>query len=221
MNSFFNKTSQVTMNELIDFLDHNQTEITIKVLGQYIKTNIQAKKNNKYLSLFKFSTYEFSNEPITCIFQVKEDRYFFKSFLNNTTVDYTIEVPTEIYELQRRNDYRVSMPLGVFYKCEIIRINELKKNIKTEIRDMSMGGCQISIAGITSDIKQNDELVLYLKVDKFEFQKIAITAKHIKFIESQNTSLIGASLTEPDSELHSELQSMLMYLDRVQRGKTE
>ena len=221
MNSFFNKTSQVTMNELIDFLDHNQTEITIKVLGQYIKTNIQAKKNNKYLSLFKFSTYEFSNEPITCIFQVKEDRYFFKSFLNNTTVDYTIEVPTEIYELQRRNDYRVSMPLGVFYKCEIIRINELKKNIKTEIRDMSMGGCQISIAGITSDIKQNDELVLYLKVDKFEFQKIAITAKHIKFVESQNTSLIGASLAEPDSELLSELQSMLMYLDRVQRGKTE
>ena len=151
--SFFNKISQVSTKELIDFFDHNKTEIIIKVLGQYIKTNIQSKKNDKYLSLpLQFSSFEFSNEAVTCNFQFKEDRYFFKSYLNKTNSDYTLEIPVDMYQLQRRNDYRVAMPIGVVYKCEIININGVKTTIKAEIRDISLGGCQMSIAGITSEI---------------------------------------------------------------------
>lgn len=219
--SFFNKISQVSMDELMEFLDHNQSEITIKVLRQYIKTNIHSKKSNRLLSLFKFSSHQFSNEPITCIFQVKDDRYFFVSHLNYTNTDYTIEIPAEIYQLQRRNDYRATMPMGVVYTCEIKSINGVKTDIKTEIRDMSLGGTQLSVAGISSDIKAGDELSLHLKLDKFEFQNLLLTAKHIKFIDTQNTSLIGASLVAPHSTVLSELQAMLMHLDRIHRGKKE
>lgn len=220
--SFFNKISQVSTKELIDFFDHNKTQITIKVHGQYIKTNIQSKKNDKYLTLpSQFSTFEFSNEAVICNFQVKENQYFFKSYLNKTNLDYTLEIPTEVYQLQRRNDYRVAMPIGVVYKCEITNINGVKKNIKAEIRDISLGGCQISIDGITSDLNKDDEFSMYLKLDKYELPKLIFTAKHIKFIDSQNTTLIGASFYEPESDMLSELQSMLMHLDRVQRGKTQ
>lgn len=218
--SFFNKIGQVSASELLEFLDHNQSEITIKIVNQHIKTNINSLKNNKHISLMKFSSYDFSNEPVICTFQVKEDRYFFKSHLSSTNIDYIVEVPSEIFQLQRRNDYRVSMPVGVVYKCEIRNVNGVKTTTKAEIRDMSLGGCQISVNG-TTEIKQNDEVDLYIKLDKFEFPKLPLTAKHIKFIEAQGTTLIGASYYQPGGTLIADLQSMLMYLDRVHRGKAK
>lgn len=217
--SFLKKLSQVSMSEVIDFIEHNQTEITIKVLNQYLKTNIQSKKNMQYFNLPKVGTVEYTNEPVTCLFQVKAERYFFKSHLTTLAANCSILIPSEIFQLQRRNDYRVSMPVGTIYKCLITGINGVKVNTTTEIRDISLGGCQLSIAGITSDIKQNDELELYLKLDKFEFQKLRLISKHIKFVDTLNTTLIGASLVNPDTVTLEDLQAMLLHLDRILRGK--
>jgi c-di-GMP-binding flagellar brake protein YcgR len=218
--TFFNKISQVSLNELLEFLDHNQTEIIIKIINQYIKTNISSRKSQNALRILKFSSYDFSNEPIICSFQTKDDHYFFKSYLNSSNSDYSIEVPNEVYQLQRRNDYRVSMPMGVVYTCEIRNVNGSITAIKTEIRDISLGGCQISVAA-NSLVKSDDKLDLYIKLDKFEFAKIPLNVKHVKSIEGQNTLLIGASYHQMGGELTSELLSMLMYLDRVQRGKVD
>lgn len=217
---FYNKISQVSAGELIDFLDHNQTEIIIKILKQYIKTNISAKKSEKNLSIKKFSTFEFSNEPVICSFQVKEELYFFKSYLTDTTTDYVIEIPEEIFQLQRRSDYRVAMPLGVTYKCEVKTHNGLPKNIKVEIRDISLGGCQVSLTGKHSEIKKEDQLDLFFQLDRFEFPVMTIVAKHVKIIENQNNTLIGASYFDPDGPFLSELQALIMHLDRIHRGKS-
>lgn len=224
--SFFNKVSQVSLNELVDFMVHNQIELNIKVRDQYIKTKVYSKKKNKLINFTKFITdefnnHEYTNEPITCLFQIGEDKYLFKSLLINNKAGCQIEIPTEIIHFQRRNDFRAAVPTGLYYKCEIISINGIKTSIKTEIRDLSLGGCQISVDGISSDIKMDDELELYIKLNKFEFQKLLVVAKHIKPLDSQNSTSIGASLLEPDSGLKSELLAMLMYLDRVQRGKEE
>lgn len=217
--SFFNKLNQIRVNELVEFLSHNQTEITLKVFDQFIKTNILSIKNNNSFSISRFSDFQFSNEPTICTFQVREERYVFKSYLKSSPTDYIIQVPTELFQLQRRNDFRVSMPIGVYYECEIRSINGSSQNTKAEIRDISLGGCQLSIKG-QSSIKENDEIDLYIKLDKFEFSKIPYTAKHIKVIEAQNLTLIGARLYDHSSELLSELHSLLMLLDRVLRGKT-
>lgn len=219
--SFYNKIDQVALKDVIDFLDHNNSEITIKILGQYIKTNINSRKNEKQLSVPKFDSFEFSNEPVSCVFQIKDDRYFFKSFLTNGPADYCIEIPTDIYQLQRRNDYRVVMPIGVNYKCKIVSINDSKALISAEVRDISLGGCLISVPGLTSDYNVNDKLELFLQLDKFEFQKIPVEIRHIKHVETQNTTLIGSAFTEPESELRAQLLAMLMHLDRVKRRKAQ
>lgn len=219
--SFYNKISQVASNDLIEFLDHNKTEIVLKVLNQYIKTGINSRKNEKHLSLPKFSTFEFSNEPVVCIFQANDERYFFKSFLNNSSADYSLEIPAEIYQLQRRNDYRVPVPIGVNYKCKILSVNNVKSLMSVEIRDISLGGILISAPGISSDFKVDDIIEIFVQLDRFEFQKLTITVKHIKFVETQNNTLIGASLLEPESEILSQLQAMLMHLDRIKRRKAE
>lgn len=220
--SFFNKISQVAFNELIDFLGHNQTEIVIKIQNQYIKTNISAKKSDKNFALPRFSPHDFSNEKVTCSFQVNEDLYFFKSHLNTAQNDFSLAIPEGgFYQLQRRNNYRVSFPVGLIYTSAIKHINGVSKNIKIEIRDISLGGCQIAVSGSGADtlVKQNDELSVYLKLDRFEFNQLDMTAKHVKTIEAQDSVLIGCSFDELSASLLSELQAMLMFLDRLHRGK--
>lgn len=219
--SFYNKISQVALKDIIDFLDHNNTEITLKVLGQFVKTHINSRKNDKQLSILKFNSFEFSNEPVTCLFQIKDECYFFRSFLNNSNSDFGIDIPADIYQLQRRNDYRVAMPIGVIYKCKITAVNSVNNLISVEIRDISLGGCLVSIPGLTSDFKENDIIDLFLQLDKFEFQKLTLLIKHIKFVEPQNNTLLGLGFSEPDSDIRSQLLALLMHLDRVQRRKAE
>ncbi len=219
--SFYNKIDQVALKDAIDFLDHNNSEITIKILGQYIKTNVNSRKTEKQLSVPKFDSFEFSNEPVSCVFQIQDDRYFFRSFLTNGLADYSIDIPADVYQLQRRSDYRVVMPIGVNYKCKIIGVNDNNALISVEVRDVSLGGCLISIPGLTSDYNMNDKLDLFLQLDKFEFPRIPVLIKHIKHVESQNTTLIGSAFSEPESETRSQLLAMLMHLDRVKRRKAQ
>lgn len=219
--SFYNKINQVAHKDVIDFLDHNNSEITIKILGQYIKTNINSRKDENQLSIQKFNSHDFLNEPISCVFQIKDDRYFFRSFLKSGSSDYIIDIPADIYQLQRRNDYRVAMPIGVNYKCKIVGVNNNKALISVEIRDMSLGGCLISIPGISSEYKEDDKLDLFLQLDKFEFPKLQVVIKHLKPIEPQNTTLIGSSFSETESDIRAQLLALLMHLDRVKRRKAQ
>lgn len=215
--SFFKIIDQMAKTELVSFMEHNKTELTIKILGKYVKTSVLYKKNETHLSLNKFGFYDFSNEKATCSFQVNNEKYLFQSHLTSTTSDYVLEIPENIYQLQRRNNYRVVMPSGQIYLCEILPL--AKDKIKAEIRNLSLGGCKLSVAGPLPGLKQDDELFLNLKLDKFEFQKIQLLVRRIRFIDSANTTLIATSFKNPDHVMLSELQTMLVFLDRVHRGK--
>lgn len=220
--SFFNRISQVALNELTEFLAHNQTEIILKIQNQYVRTNITAKKSDKNFAIPLFSAHHFTNEQVTCSFQVNEEIYFFKSYLNSAQNDYSLEIPENgFFQLQRRNNYRVSIPVGLIYNCHIKSINGVSCNIKTEIRDLSLGGCQLSITHNGADelLKQNDEIAIYLKLDRFEFNQLVLTTKHIKEVEPKKSVLVGCSFEELNAALLAELQALLMFLDRLHRGK--
>lgn len=219
--AFYHKVSQLDLKELVEFLNHNQTELTIKINRQYVKADVTHIKNDKYLSVLKFHDFDFSNEPVLCSFSFKDELYFFNSYLNNSKVEYLIDIPGEIYQLQRRNDFRVSMPIGLSHECTINYVRGLQKNVKAEVRDLSMGGCQLSVAAYQLEISQDDEFDMTLKVDRFEFARLDLVAKHVKVIKEQDTLLIGCSFTDLTGESSTDMQALLMFLDRKSRGKSE
>lgn len=219
--AFYHKVSQLDLKELIEFLNHNQTELTIKINRQYVKADVTHLKNDKYLSVLKFHDFDFSNEPVLCSFSFKDELYFFNSYLNNSKVEYLIDIPSEIYQLQRRNDFRVSMPIGLPHECNINYVRGIQKNVEAEVRDLSMGGCQLSVAAYQLEISQDDEFDMSLKIDRFEFPRLNLIAKHVKVIKEQDTLLIGCSFTDLTGEASSDMQALLMFLDRKSRGKNE
>lgn len=219
--SFYNKINQVALKDVIDFLDHNNSEINIKVQDRYFRTNINSRKNETQFSIPKFDSNDYTDEAVTCGFLINDDRYFFQTTLNNGNSDFSLEIPTDIHQLQRRSDYRVAMPIGVVYKCKIVEINSIKNLVGAEIRDLSLGGCLISLPGMNWEIKEHDIITMFLQLDKFEFQKLNVSVRHVKPVDIQNTTLIGASFSDPSSEMRSQMLALLMHLDRAKRRKNE
>lgn len=221
--SFFNKISPNAAKTLLDKLINEKYDLTIKVESrQFVKTKIISKKNETEIKIEKFNSDEHSNSPVTCLFQSGSDRYFFYSFLKTTTNDWLLAVPKEIFQLQRRDNFRMQVPIGTRYNCDIVYINGRSSKVAVDIRDMSLGGCLLSISGNASDhnIKANSEIDIYLKLDKFEFTRLPLIVKHVKFIQQQKTSSLGTSFVDPDSNTLANLQSLLLYLDRIHRGKS-
>ena len=216
--TFYEKIGEMAMKEIIAFLDHNQTELTIKINGQYVKANVNYIKNQKSFSILRFNAFDFANEPVLCSFQKKDDLYFFNSYLSSSKLDYTIEIPKDIFHLQRRNDFRVTVPTGVQYKCTITAQNGIFKSVPAELRDLSMAGCQIAVPAYQLETKKDDVLDVKLEMDSYEFNRIELTARHVKYFEDQNLLLIGCSFKVTGEEA-TDLRAVLMYLDRTQRGK--
>ena len=69
------------------------------------------------------------------------------------------------------------------------------------------------------EIKKDDEVDISLKVDRFDFSKLSLTARMIKPVDDEKNILIGCSFYSPNGELVAEIQSMLMHLDRIHRKK--
>jgi c-di-GMP-binding flagellar brake protein YcgR len=216
---FYQKISDLDLKELISFIDHNQTELVMKISDQFVKANVNHIKNDKFFSIFKFHNFDFSNEPVICCFHARDEIYFFRSYINTAKVEYTIDLPKEVFHLQRRNDFRVSMPIGLPHTCVIQYINGLQKNINVEMRDLSLGGCQLNAPAYETEVKTDDEIFIKLKIDRFEFGQLRLKARHCKLIKEQDSMLIGASFVDLDGENLSELRALLMFLDRKSRGK--
>ncbi len=163
----------------------------------------------------------FQNEQVICNFRIKEDLYFFRSFLNATKTDYTIDIPTELFQLQRRNDFRISIPMGLNYECFISTINGQEKNVAIELRDLSLGGCQISAPATEVEIIPETLFNINFTIDRFEFLNLELKARHVKYIDNQDNVIIGASFLDIKGEKLTEMQSLLMYIDRFARGKSK
>lgn len=221
--SFYNKINKSKTTELIDYIIKNKTSLTFKVDNKYLNTQVLSKKISNTAIVKKVPNSDFSNSPITCLFQINDDRYFFQTFVTTTKTEMIMDLPTELFHLQRRSNYRITIPKDTYYKSTVVYINDKKTKIKAEIKDLSLGGCQIIIKNKDDEIlvKAGDEMDLSLSIDKFDFEKLALKVKRVKKIEAQSSLLIGASFDNPDSETIAELQSVLLFLDRIHRKKDE
>ncbi|MBC7421709.1 MAG: PilZ domain-containing protein [Bdellovibrio sp.] len=219
--SFFNKLGPSSTGEILEFLVHNGTNLVLKIDDKHFKTKMLSKKNDREFSVYKFNFVEYQNKEIICSFDVKDEKYFFTASVRATNAELLITIPVEVYQLQRRNDFRVSIPPGISYVCEIRTVNFQKLNVKAELRDLSLGGCLVSLRNADKlEIPKDSEIELTLKINEFDNPSILTIAKHVHLIGSNNTLQLGLKYKDPEADFLSELQTTLVQLDRILRGKT-
>ena len=217
--SFFVKVDNPKLIEVIDFLIHNETEIVLKIKNFHYKSKVLSRRDFPYFLIYKFSFITFEQEETTCSFEISNEKYFFKSTLTSTNSEIKIAKPTEIFQLQRRNDFRVAIPLGMKCSCNIIKINSMHGPFKVELRDLSLGGCQIAFPTSAIKMTNGDEVILSIEMNQFQNEKIYSFAKHLVNLENAETTLVGLKFDDPDAAFLTELQTLLVHLDRIRRGK--
>ncbi|MBC7741110.1 MAG: PilZ domain-containing protein [Bdellovibrionaceae bacterium] len=220
--SFFNQLSESNAKEAFEFIVRNQSNLIMKVNDTYHKTKMLSKKSDREFSVYRFNFKKYQAEPIVCSFDIKDDKYYFKSTLKATDAELLLGYPNQLFQLQRRNDFRVNIPSNVTYLCELKTIDGRSLNIMTELRDLSLGGCLVSIKDAADlNVEQDSKVVIHIKVNEFDNANILTTAKHIKVIKESRILQLGLKYIDPSAELLSELQTLLMQLDRIHRRKDD
>ncbi len=220
--SFFNNLGPTNSKDLLDFLVHSQGNIILKINDRHFKTKVLSKKNERQIAVYKFNFETYMNESVVCSFEIKDEKYFFKSNLKSTNAELLVNVPFEVFQLQRRNDFRVSIPTSASYECIIKTLNHQRANIKAELRDLSLGGCLVSLKNADQHVIPMDcEVEISLVINEFENLSILTTAKHIKPVPNNNTVQLGLQYLDPNADFLSELQALLVQLDRIQRKKSD
>ena len=218
--NFYTLLDQMNYNETLDFLVHNQTEITLKINGRHYKSKILTRNKSNQFLIYKFNFETYSLDTTVCSFEISAEKYFFKSKISSEVAALAIIVPTEIFKLQRRNDFRISVPATISYSCEIKSVRNSTLNLKSEIRDLSLGGCQLSVKLTGINLHRGDNLYLKIKIHSFEWEKIHCQCKHASSKKNDLKYNVGLKFLESSAAFATDLQTLLVQLDRIHRGKT-
>lgn len=218
--NFYTLLDLPSTKETVEFLVHNQSEVTFKINSLHLKTKILSQKNMQQFSVYKFNFVQYTQEAVTCSFEISAEKYFFKSHVSTVATDLLLTIPTEIFKLQRRNDFRVSVPASIPYTCEIIGIKSTPVKLKAELRDLSLGGCLLSVKINGTSFQDGDELYLKLKLNSFDWDRIHCSSKRVVSKELDSKLSVGLKFLETSAAFATDLQSLLVQLDRIHRGKS-
>lgn len=214
---FFNPVLENEKKSILEFIQKNNSDCVIKVFDSFWKTQfLKTSKNN--IQILKKNFIKLDNEKIIVSFESVGDQYFFESKIEDSESHITVDIPDQIFKLQRRNDFRVTIPPTI---QPIIKLKKYPE-LKTEIRDMSLGGCKIAIrTEYKLDLKLDSEIELQLKVLEFEEDKLYADIKFVEFIENAKTMIVGLKFLELDAAQTSLMRNTLLQIDRILRQKSQ
>lgn len=218
--NFFSPVNSEKRLQIIELLRKSGNDLRIKIRDQNYRSKILSQKSEDQFAIYKFIPGHFNNQEAIFSFDAEDGKFFFTGSVSTQGSDLVLTFPSEIFQLVRRNDFRVDLPPQNEYLCSIISINGTKKVISSVLRNISLGGCQVSI--LTSDLSVNKEDLVEIKltIKDFEWEKIPAIVKQIRPAnEKGDLTFIGVQFKEPEADFLTDVQSALMYLDRTHRHR--
>ncbi len=157
-------------------------------------------------------------EKIICNVYIGAEKYFFQTELFLEGSKWRISIPTDVYHLQRRQDFRIKIPANYHGFLSIQSIDGEKFVSKSPLKDISMGGCGILITpGKTKTLNTNliqvhREILGILEVVRRPSIEIKGEIRYVRFdIESYTC---GIEFKERGHELDRGLFALTMDLHR-------
>lgn len=213
---FFNVILQNEQESIIDYVQKNNIECVIKIFDSYWKTQfMKTAKNN--LIIQKKNNFKISAEKVIVYFESVGDQYFFETIADGEDSRLTLKLPESIFKLQRRNDFRVTIPGSIQPTIKLKNYPELK----TELRDLSLGGCKVSLrTEFKLDATLDSEIRIQMKILDFDEKDLPVIIKFSEHNENTKTMILGLQFLELDSEQTSIMRNTILQIDRKLRGKT-
>jgi hypothetical protein len=212
--NYFTPLDGQAYKDVVRYISENNVEVIFKVYDIHSKSSF-VQVNGAELAIFKKYSYDYETTSILCTFNYEGERRFFRAKMSTTDNYYLVKFPEKIYKIQRRNDFRFTLPPNMKYEFKILDLQPLEY----ELRDVSLGGCKVAIKTTSEipDLKLEQEIRVWMSLLDFGGVTIDATVAFTRFMQEINTQVVGIKFATMEPELLSELHQTLIQVDRLSR----
>lgn len=148
-------------------------------------------------------------------FFIGGEKYYFQARARVAAKIIIINIPEELYHLQRRQNYRVRLPAIYPALYNIVQINSMPHQISGRLADMSSQGCRVIYRLDTPILKINDKVVGELVINNRAPIEVRGIVRHIRVHEGNKVSqTFGIEFTPLSPILESKLFAVTMELHK-------
>lgn len=214
---FFNPVVDPEKSEILASACRNKILCIVKLLDRFYKVHF-IKKNDQFIFIEKTNLFKVTKEKLVVQFEYQGDQFFFQSTASSNEDFFEIQPPEKLFKIQRRNDFRVTIPSVIRPELSIAAYPDLK----TELVDISLGGIRLYIKTQFALELSIDQIVsIRIKVMDFEESDLKVVVKFSQFNAKDKILTLGCQFHELDVTQTSTLRNTLIQIDRILRGKTE
>lgn len=156
-------------------------------------------------------------KELTCHFSLHNEIYFFSSKTSFTDTAIVFSMPSVLYKIQRRDNFRVFVPKNMTQHLEIVGI----KQLKVSLVDLSLGGCKVTVqypdVSYISHLKNDAEIALKMTFLGFENQTVYCKVKFLKDNPITRSASIGLEFEKLKAEEIQIMQANIFKIDRLNR----
>lgn len=172
-------------------------------------------KEGAICSLVKSNLLPKEDQQMLCSFEIAGEKYFFQSLAHRQNNNfYSIDCPKTLFQLQRRQSFRIKIPPSYKAVTEVNKINETVTNIKGKLLDISSGGCKMLIPDSGLSFKENDQLSCNIHIGSREPLSFLSIIRYLKKENNKNEISLGVEFKNLKPADEQKLVSITMDLYR-------
>lgn len=154
-------------------------------------------------------------QPVVVAFSLNADRYFFTTDLRSAAGGFfSLDVSGTIFQLQRRENFRVRIPESYGTLVGIGNINGHAFNLRGSVIDLSAGGCRITMKGNDPLLKAGDRISGEMLIGRKPELPFEGVIRHVKQESSPTAQTFGFEFNSMNRALENRIFSITMELHR-------
>ena len=118
-------------------------------------------------------------ENVILQFSVGEEKYMSLCFASPNGDSMTLNLDTDVFKIQRREDFRLRLPSSYQSFFQVTAINQSPAQFKLSINDLSAGGCRIELGKENYPFKQGDHISGEIQLSKRNPIPVTAEIKHV------------------------------------------
>lgn len=196
-----------------------------------VRGEILCKGNDENLVKIRAHTYTSKSHVLDCVSESATDlkngeeflgyfflggeKYYFEGIIVAYQNKYSVQLPKELYHLQRRQNYRVRVPEGHTASFNIINVNGAAIKVAGQLADISSQGCRVIYRMNNPVMKIGDHVLGHLTVGQRSAFELPGIVRHIKIDDSNKfIQTFGIEFTPITSILENKLFAITMELHK-------
>lgn len=157
------------------------------------------------------------DKDLVCNFFIGGERYFFRTLAAMEKESVILKTNTDLFHLQRRQNYRIKIPENYTSKFLITKLNLVPSKLSGNIYDLSSGGCRVVMIASSPILATGDKILGFISVGNRESLEVEGTVRHHTrqdYATKPTKQIFGVEFNSLSSILEGKLFAITMDLHR-------